>query len=195
MSASQSGPIVVESAPAAGARLDFPWKSREARADTFLDRRQGILHLEVLVVAGLHEDRFIEQHRYRSLAAPEENAMNHMHPSLHDQPQETPLSQRTSAKGLAPMCKDPLTRYWKGRPPRQAWRLLRQAVFERDEWTCVYCGKRTGTLTADHVVPVSRGGSSTLDNLVTACLDCNTAKATRTPEEWQAQSHQGKRGV
>ena len=121
--------------------------------------------------------------------------MNQMHQPLCDHQQEKTVSQPAPAKGLAPMRKDPLTRYWKGRPPRQVWRLLRQAVFERDGWTCVYCGKRNGTLTADHVVPVSRGGSSTLDNLVTACLDCNTAKATRTPEEWRAQSHQGKRGV
>jgi len=64
---------------------------------------------------------------------------------------------------------------------------MREVVFARDGWTCKYCGTRTGPLTCDHVVPVSRGGSSNLDNLVTACLACNLAKATSTLEEWRAQ--------
>jgi 5-methylcytosine-specific restriction endonuclease McrA len=55
-------------------------------------------------------------------------------------------------------------------------------------------GLRSGTLTCDHVVPVSRGGSSTLDNLVTACLACNLAKSTMTPKEWRAQQRQRKQG-
>ena len=121
--------------------------------------------------------------------------MNQVHQPPHDQQQKTHLPPSVPANGLAPIRKDALTRYWKGRPPRQVWHLLRQAVFERDGWVCVYCGKRTGTMTCDHVLPVSRGGSSTLDNLVTACLACNMAKATKTPEEWRAQSSHGKRGV
>ncbi len=99
-----------------------------------------------------------------------------------------------STRPLASIRQDALTRHWKGRPPRPVWRLLRQAVFERDGWACVYCGKGSGSLTCDHVLPVSRGGSSTLDNLVTACLACNTAKATKTPEEWRAQPRPRKRG-
>lgn len=83
---------------------------------------------------------------------------------------------------------------WKGRPPRQVWWALRQAVLARDEYMCVYCGRRSGRLTLDHVVPVSRGGSSVLENLVTACVACNSAKATRTPEEWLAAlEHQPRR--
>lgn len=120
--------------------------------------------------------------------------MNQIPHSPNDLRQKT-RQGLTSSKGLAPIRKDALTRYWKCRPPRQVWRLMRQAVFERDGWVCVYCGKRTRTLTCDHVIPVSRGGSITLDNLVTACLACNVAKATRTPEEWRAQLRQGKQGV
>lgn len=119
--------------------------------------------------------------------------MNQIQYSPNDQRQKTRQGQ-TPSKGLASMRKDALTRYWKGRPPRQVWRLLRQQVFLRDGWACVYCGKRTGTLTCDHVLPVSRGGSSTLDNLVTACLACNTAKATKTPEEWLGRPLRRKRG-
>lgn len=98
------------------------------------------------------------------------------------------------AKRLAPICRDALTRHWKGRPPRRVWQLMRQIVFERDGWTCVYCGMRSSTPTCDHVIPVSRGGSSTLDNLVTACLACNLAKATMTPKEWRALQRQQKQG-
>jgi 5-methylcytosine-specific restriction endonuclease McrA len=93
-------------------------------------------------------------------------------------------------RGLAPICRDALTRHWKGRPPRRVWQLMREVVFARDGWMCQYCGTRTSPLTCDHVVPVSHGGSSTLDNLVTACLACNLAKATSTSEEWRAQLRQ-----
>jgi 5-methylcytosine-specific restriction endonuclease McrA len=71
---------------------------------------------------------------------------------------------------------------------------MREVVFARDGWSCQYCGSRTGALTCDHIVPVSRGGSSTLDNLVTACLACNLAKATCTPEEWRAHQRQRQQG-
>lgn len=121
--------------------------------------------------------------------------MHHFPQSLNDSPQEPSFSMQASAKGLAPIRKDALSHYWKGRPPRQVWRLLRQAVFERDGGVCVYCGKRTGTMTCDHVLPVSRGGSSAMDNLVTACLACNTSKATKTPEEWPPPFRHGKRGA
>lgn len=80
---------------------------------------------------------------------------------------------------------EPTPQHWKGRPPRRLWRQLRQAVLARDEHTCHYCGTRSGRMACDHVIPVSKGGSSTLDNLVTACLACNSAKATRTAEEWE----------
>lgn len=109
--------------------------------------------------------------------------------------QDIRVRRSIPAYGLAPICRDALTRHWKGRPPRRVWQLMREVVFARDGWTCVYCGTRTGRLTCNHVLPVSRGGTSTLDNLVTACLACNLAKATSTPEEWRAQRHQEKRGA
>lgn len=48
---------------------------------------------------------------------------------------------------------------------------------------CRYCGKRKAT-TADHVVPESRGGATSPDNIRACCKLCNEAKADRTPEEW-----------
>lgn len=60
---------------------------------------------------------------------------------------------------------------------------VRQAVLDRDDYLCRYCGRRSQTMEVDHIIPVSQGGTSTLDNLVTACRKCNRRKAGRTPQE------------
>ena len=54
----------------------------------------------------------------------------------------------------------------------------RLAILIRDNYTCGYCGKRCrdDELTIDHVIPSSKGGGWTWDNLVTACKDCNRKK-------------------
>lgn len=51
---------------------------------------------------------------------------------------------------------------------------------------CYYCGARVAhpELTMDHLVPLSRGGRSTKDNLVPSCKSCNTKKKTMLPVEW-----------
>ena len=61
-------------------------------------------------------------------------------------------------------------------------RITRRAVFARDSWTCQYCGT-TSHLTVDHVIPRSRGGPSSWDNIVTSCAPCNRRKGARTPVE------------
>lgn len=69
---------------------------------------------------------------------------------------------------------------------RTKWWRLRTAVFERDSFTCRYCGTEDYErrwLVADHVVPPEKGGTDELDNLVTACRPCNKRKGGRTPEE------------
>jgi 5-methylcytosine-specific restriction endonuclease McrA len=69
------------------------------------------------------------------------------------------------------------------RVPREAHRrkITRRAVFARDGWTCQYCGGVRGTLTLDHVIPRSRGGPSSWDNIVTCCAPCNRRKGDRLP--------------
>jgi 5-methylcytosine-specific restriction endonuclease McrA len=57
-------------------------------------------------------------------------------------------------------------------------RISRRAVFARDKHRCQYCGSARH-LTVDHVVPRSRGGADTWDNLVTSCAPCNRKKADR----------------
>ncbi len=48
-------------------------------------------------------------------------------------------------------------------------------------WRCVYCSKKTVALTQDHVVPLSKGGSHTMENIVPACRSCNSKKGTGSP--------------
>jgi 5-methylcytosine-specific restriction endonuclease McrA len=61
--------------------------------------------------------------------------------------------------------------------------LNRRNVLRRDRYTCQYCGRQGSELTVDHVLPKSRGGQSTWENLVAACRPCNLKKGDRTPEE------------
>ncbi|MBI3582576.1 MAG: HNH endonuclease [Nitrospinae bacterium] len=56
-------------------------------------------------------------------------------------------------------------------------------VFRRDNHTCQYCGKNHGELTIDHILPKSRGGGTSWDNVVVACQECNLRKGNRTPGE------------
>ena len=68
---------------------------------------------------------------------------------------------------------------------RREVRLSRRNIFERDDHRCQYCGTRHSKqdLTIDHVLPRSRGGYDTWENLVLACVQCNMKKGNRTPEE------------
>lgn len=69
--------------------------------------------------------------------------------------------------------------------PRYEVRFSRSNVYARDGHACQYCGDSPGLekLTLDHVVPVSRGGPSAWENVVTACVPCNRRKADRTPAQ------------
>ncbi len=63
--------------------------------------------------------------------------------------------------------------------------FTRYNIFIRDRKTCQYCRKRlrADELTFDHVVPRSRGGGSSWENVVAACPACNIRKGSRTPDE------------
>jgi 5-methylcytosine-specific restriction endonuclease McrA len=67
------------------------------------------------------------------------------------------------------------------KPTRQP-AFTRFNVFLRDRFTCQYCGARE-ELTFDHLVPRSRGGHTTWDNVVTACSICNLRKGDRLPRD------------
>ncbi len=61
-----------------------------------------------------------------------------------------------------------------------------RALCEKYNWRCAYCGKNltAKTVTKDHVIPISRGGTDVIGNIVPACLSCNAAKQARTGEEF-----------
>ncbi|NJL11275.1 MAG: HNH endonuclease [Calothrix sp. SM1_7_51] len=67
-------------------------------------------------------------------------------------------------------------RTWKVPP------VNRREVLRRDHYSCQYCGS-TKHLTLDHVLPRSRGGQHTWDNVVIACERCNSKKGDKTPQE------------
>ena len=70
------------------------------------------------------------------------------------------------------------------RVPRMVQRKIsRRALFARDGWRCVYCGTAGSRLTLDHVIPRSRGGDSSWENVVTSCAPCNLRKGDRLPHE------------
>lgn len=63
--------------------------------------------------------------------------------------------------------------------------LSRKNILRRDGHRCQYCGATSITLTVDHIMPKSRGGEDSWENLVSACLRCNNRKGSQTPEEAQ----------
>jgi len=75
------------------------------------------------------------------------------------------------------------------RLPRQDVKLNRRNLYARDSSRCQYCGRKFSTreLTLDHVVPRVQGGQHTWENLVCACVRCNSRKGGRTPD--QARMH------
>jgi len=61
-------------------------------------------------------------------------------------------------------------------------KVNRKRIMKRDGYACGYC-KSKKNLTIDHIIPKSRGGKNTWDNLVTCCNRCNTIKDNKTPNE------------
>jgi 5-methylcytosine-specific restriction endonuclease McrA len=63
--------------------------------------------------------------------------------------------------------------------------LTNAALFARDQHLCLYCGREFSrhVLTRDHVLPLSKGGRDVWENVVTACVHCNSRKGNRTPQQ------------
>ena len=81
-----------------------------------------------------------------------------------------------------------LTRYVRV-PQSRRVPVTRRGVLRRDGHRCGYCGKAASTI--DHVLPRSRGGADSWENLVACCLRCNNVKGDRTPQEmqWELRYH------
>lgn len=71
------------------------------------------------------------------------------------------------------------------RLPKSEVKFCRKNVYLRDRSRCQYCGIkfRSEDLNLDHVIPVSRGGKSTWENVVCSCIPCNKRKGHRLPDE------------
>jgi len=71
------------------------------------------------------------------------------------------------------------------RLPKMTLQFNRRNIYARDRNRCQYCGRHlpTSELSLDHVVPRSRGGKNTWENIVCCCLKCNVRKGGRTPAE------------
>lgn len=74
-----------------------------------------------------------------------------------------------------------------GRLPLSEWKVVRARIFQRDDFTCRYCGVRGVKLECDHVIPISQGGGNEDENLVAACRPCNRSKWAKTPEQWRGR--------
>jgi len=71
------------------------------------------------------------------------------------------------------------------RLPKLEIKFSRQSIFERDKFTCQYCGKRfeSRELNIDHVIPRDKGGETSWENVVCSCIRCNTRKANKLPAQ------------
>ena len=66
--------------------------------------------------------------------------------------------------------------------PHRKVPMSRDNVFKRDDYACGYCGSHKN-LTIDHIIPKSKGGKNSWENLITCCFNCNAKKGDRTPSE------------
>ncbi len=67
--------------------------------------------------------------------------------------------------------------------------LSRKNILRRDNHKCQYCSRADVTLTIDHIVPKSKGGTDSWENLVAACVKCNNKKGDRSPEDANMPLH------
>lgn len=64
------------------------------------------------------------------------------------------------------------------------WNRLRAKIIDRDGLVCQYCQAELESCVIDHIIPVSRGGDNSEENLTVCCRECNTSKQDRTLNEW-----------
>lgn len=67
-----------------------------------------------------------------------------------------------------------------------------EEVCKRHLWACAYCHRPTKKLTADHAVPLARGGTNRIENIVPACRSCNSSKGTKSVEQYREYRGEGR---
>jgi len=93
-----------------------------------------------------------------------------------------PRQKRWSAKNRD-KCREYSRRYRARKVGATILPVNEAAIYARDGYRCVYCGAQED-LTLDHIVPLSKGGTHSEDNLVVACRSCNASKGNRSLLEW-----------
>jgi 5-methylcytosine-specific restriction endonuclease McrA len=90
---------------------------------------------------------------------------------------EIPVPKVIALKQYQPVCQQP--------------KFCRRSIYLRDRYRCQYCGQKfqTEELTFDHVVPRSKGGRTTWENILTCCISCNSLKRS------QDANYSGRKGV
>ena len=68
---------------------------------------------------------------------------------------------------------------------RESWSRVREIVKGRDGEMCQYCGQPAPDGEPDHILPLARGGTDAVTNLVWSCQECNRSKGARTLREWK----------
>lgn len=154
------------------------WKNRERRLDANARYRQT------------NRDRLVAKQREWRKRNLEQQ---------HAQDRQRSLQRYRSGEKSAYM------KAWRLRNPEKAREFLRASFHKRrelshgesftaKEWTalltqydevCAYCGAQ-GPLTADHRIPLSRGGRNVIENIIPACKSCNSRKHTMTEAEFRA---------
>lgn len=89
-----------------------------------------------------------------------------------------------TSTGQIPAPEVVVLKHYSERPPRKVG-FTRLNLARRDDFTCQYCGDVIGYdgLTVEHIMPRSRGGPTSWENCVAACVDCNGRKGNLTPQE------------
>lgn len=130
------------------------------------------------------QDKPIQVERFRR---PHDFTGKNFDAALRELIEESLISVRdgaaTPAKSFGGEAKE-ATEKRPGRSIPKDWQELRDAVFERDGFGCVYCGSGRD-LHCDHVEPLVLGGSNDIGNLVTACATCNLSKGPKSLQEWR----------
>lgn len=103
-------------------------------------------------------------------------------PGLRWPDKDFDLCYRCLEKAYNQLFNPPVAYPSKVKKKRPIPQTLRIAMLKRDGHACRYCGSEDD-LTADHLVPESAGGETTLENLVTACRTCNMKKGVKSLEE------------
>jgi 5-methylcytosine-specific restriction endonuclease McrA len=98
--------------------------------------------------------------------------------------QQAALARKEALKELLLAYRMAKRKRWHGWLRKLARRRVAEIVL-RDGYACRYCGTTTGYLDVDHVQPLSRGGTSDLENLALACQPCNRLKRSNTLDEWR----------